>query len=171
MPHCTSSLIASIWQWNRVYFYLFLAKCKAVMYFNEWDSHGCQSPYFPPRKINFFLEKCPPKGRFTHSMPCPCRTHAVPLPCRAAKDLECLPHLIYTVRPCLIHTCHLMLMPCSDHTVLIKVTAQHGRRETACGLPARVRLLPATTRSSTKIVITSIPILLTTIHTYECKEW
>jgi hypothetical protein len=30
------------------------------------------------------------KGRFTHSMPCPCRGHAVPLPCRAAKGLECV---------------------------------------------------------------------------------
>jgi hypothetical protein len=59
----------------------------------------------------------------------------------------------------------------SDHAVLLKAMAQHGRRETACGLPARVRLLPATTRSSTKIVIRSIPILLTTIHTYDCKEW
>ena len=49
----------------------------------------------------------------------------------------CLSHLIYTVRPCLIHTCHAMPMPCSDHAVLLKATAQHGRRETAvlcCGL-------------------------------------
>jgi hypothetical protein len=49
----------------------------------------------------------------------------------------CLSHLIYTVRPCLIHTCHAAPMPCSDHAVLLKVTAQHGRRETAmlcCGL-------------------------------------
>ena len=30
------------------------------------------------------------KGRFTHSMPFPCRPHAVPLPCRAAKGLECV---------------------------------------------------------------------------------
>ena len=28
-------------------------------------------------------------GRFTHSMPCPCRVHVVLLPCRAAKGLEC----------------------------------------------------------------------------------
>ena len=28
------------------------------------------------------------KGRFTHSMPFPCRGLAVPLPCRAAKGLE-----------------------------------------------------------------------------------
>jgi hypothetical protein len=92
----------------------------------------------------------------------------------------CLSHLIYIVQPCLIHTCHAMPcpcrahaapMPCSDHAVLLKATAQHGRRETACVLPARVRLLPATTRSSTKTVIRSTPILLTTIHTYDCKEW
>ena len=87
----------------------------------------------------------------------------------------CLSHLIYTVRPCLIHTClasaHAALMPCSDHAVLLKATAQHGRRETACGLPARVQLLPATTRSSTKIVIRNTPVLLTTIHTHDCKEW
>ena len=38
-----------------------------------------------------------------------------------------------------------------DHLVLLKATAQHGRRETACGLLARVRLLPATARSSTKL--------------------
>jgi hypothetical protein len=48
-------------------------------------------------------------------------------------------------------------LPCSahaipEHAVLLKVTAQHGHRETACGLPARVRLLPATTRISTKVV-------------------
>jgi hypothetical protein len=68
----------------------------------------------------------------------------------------CLSHLIYTVRPCLIHTCHAMAMLCSDHAVLLK--AQHVRRETACGLLARVRLLPATTRSSTKVVIRRIPV-------------
>ena len=63
-------------------------------------------------------------------MPFPC--HAMPLGFRM-----CLSHLIYTVRPCLIHTCHAMPMPCPDHAVLLKVTAQHGRRETAvlcCGL-------------------------------------
>ena len=49
----------------------------------------------------------------------------------------CLSHLIYTVRPCLIHTFHTMPMPCSDHAVLLKATAQHGRLSTAvlcCGL-------------------------------------
>ena len=49
----------------------------------------------------------------------------------------CLSHFIYTVRPCLIHICHAMPKPCSDHAVLLKATAQHGRREMAvlcCGL-------------------------------------
>jgi len=36
------------------------------------------------------------KGRFTHSMPCPCRTHAVRLPCRAAKCLECIFPILFT---------------------------------------------------------------------------
>ena len=49
----------------------------------------------------------------------------------------CLSHLIYTVRSCLIHTCHAIPMPCSDHAVLLKATTQHGRFSTAllcCGL-------------------------------------
>jgi hypothetical protein len=70
----------------------------------------------------------------------------------------CLSHLIYTVRTCLIHTCHAAPLPCSEHAVLLKATAQHVRRETACGLTARVRLLLATTRSFTKVVIRNIPI-------------
>jgi hypothetical protein len=78
---------------------------------------------------------------------------AVPL-----RDKMYLSHLIYTVHPCLIHTCHAIHMPCSDHAVLLKATAQYVRRETACGLPARVRLLPTTTRSSTKVVIRRITI-------------
>ena len=36
----------------------------------------------------------------------------------------CLSHLIYTVRTCLIHTCHAAPMPCSDHAVLLKATAR-----------------------------------------------
>ena len=38
----------------------------------------------------------------------------------------CLSHLIYTVRPCLIHTYHPAPMPCSNHVVLLKATANHG---------------------------------------------
>jgi hypothetical protein len=99
-----------------------------------------------------------------------CRAHAVPLtvynvsfPFNLHSAAVSDSHL-----PCYAHAASI---PCSDHAVLLKVTAQYGRRETACGLLARVRLHPATTRSSTKIVIRSIPILLTTIHTYDCKEW
>ena len=33
------------------------------------------------------------------------------MPCRYGFRM-CLPHLIYIVRPCLIHTCHAMLLPC-----------------------------------------------------------
>ena len=43
----------------------------------------------------------------------------------------CLSNLIYTVRSCLIHTCHAMPMPCSDYAVLLKATAQYGRQEMA----------------------------------------
>jgi len=45
---------------------------------------------------------------------------------------------------------HAAPMPYPDHAVLLKTTVQHDRRDTACGLPARVRVFPATTRSSTK---------------------
>jgi len=57
------------------------------------------------------------KGRFTHSMPCPCRCHAVPLPCHAAKATECVFPMWFTqcVRisftlaiPC---PCHALTMP------------------------------------------------------------
>ena len=70
----------------------------------------------------------------------------------------CLSHLIYTVRPCLIRASHAMPMLCSDHAVLLNATPQHVRRETACGLPARVRLIQATMRSFTKVVHRSVPI-------------
>ena len=93
------------------------------------------------------------KDRFTHSMPSPCRS----MPCREGFRM-CLSHLIYTVRPCLIRTCLEVPMSCSDHAVLLKATAQDGRREIACGRPARVRFLPITTRSSMKAVMRSIPI-------------
>jgi hypothetical protein len=88
-------------------------------------------------------------------MLCPCRSPA--MPCRK-RFRTCLSSLIYTVRPCLIHTCHAAPMSCSDHAVLLKATAHHICREMACGLLAHVRLLPANTQSSTKVVISSIPI-------------
>ena len=43
----------------------------------------------------------------------------------------CLSHFIYTVRPCVINTCHAAPMPCSDHAVILKATAQHSRLSTA----------------------------------------
>jgi hypothetical protein len=39
-----------------------------------------------------------------------------------------------------------------EHAVLLKATAQHSRRETVWGLLSRVRFLPATTQSSTKLL-------------------
>ena len=59
-----------------------------------------------------------------------CRAHAISLPCRYGFRM-CLSHLIDTVRPCLIHTCHAVPMSCSDHAVLLKAKAQHGRLSTA----------------------------------------
>ena len=109
----------------------------------------------------------PSKGRFTHSIPFPCRAHAVPLPCRAAKCLEYVFPIWFTqcgrvwFTLAMPRPCHALTMPFSSRP----------RHTTACGLPARVRLLPATTRSSTKIVIRSIPVILTTNHTYDCKDW
>ena len=64
------------------------------------------------------------KGRFAHRMQ---------RPCRATKGLECLPHLIYTARPCLIHTCHAMLRPCRSsqgHSTAVK-------REPCCSVALR----------------------------------
>jgi hypothetical protein len=80
----------------------------------------------------------------------------------------CLSHLIYTVWPRLIHTCQAIPLPCHD---ILKATYQGRGRgtpwyvwtgigcpETACGQPAQVWFLPATTQSFTKVVIRSIPI-------------
>ena len=65
---------------------------------------------------------CDSKGRFTHSMPCPCR---------AAKGFRmCLSQLIYTVLPCLIHTSHAMPMPRPCH-VLTMPSIPRPRHSTA----------------------------------------
>ena len=69
-----------------------------------------------------------------------------------------LSHFIYTVLPCLIHICHAAPLLCYDHC---RSSQGHGTarpRETPCWLSARVRLLLATTRSYTKVVIRRIPI-------------
>jgi hypothetical protein len=39
----------------------------------------------------------------------------MPSPCRSDKCLDCLYHLIYTVRPCLIRSYHAAPLPCHDH--------------------------------------------------------
>ena len=63
----------------------------------------------------------------------------------------CLPFDLHSAAVSDLHLpCRAHAIP--DHAVLLKATAQHGRRETACGLTARVRLLPAITRSSTKLL-------------------
>ena len=47
-------------------------------------------------------------------MPCLCRSPAMS---RRLGFRMCLSHLIYTVRPCLIHTCHAMPCPCPALTM------------------------------------------------------
>ena len=49
-----------------------------------------------------------------------------------------------------------------DHAILLKATAQHGRRERACGLTAHVRLLPA---------ITGVPRSCQQMHTNLRCRW
>ena len=87
------------------------------------------------------------KDRLTHSMPCPCR---------AAKGLECVFPIWFTqcgrvwFTLAMPRPCHALTMPFFSrprHSATVK---------TACGA-ASVQL-PATTRSSKKIVIRSIPI-------------
>jgi hypothetical protein len=103
-------------------------------------------------------------------MPRPC--HSPAMPCLWGFRM-CLSHLIYTVRPCLIHTCHAVPMPCSDHAVLLKAIAQLFCWKMACGVPARIRLLPSNMRSCMKIVISSIPISDEggQCETKQCLSW
>jgi hypothetical protein len=67
-------------------------------------------------------------------MPRPCRSPAMPSRLRFRL---CLSHLIYTVRPCLIQTCHAASMPRSFHATtmpfwkrLLNATAQRNIGET-----------------------------------------
>jgi hypothetical protein len=62
-------------------------------------------------------------------------------------------------------------MPCYDHAVLLKVTAQHGRRETALWATWSLSASSGYYAEFHEIFIRNIPVLLTTIHTYGCKEW
>jgi hypothetical protein len=121
-------------------------------------------------------------GTFKADSHIACRAHAVPLPCRDAKGLECLFHLIYTVRPCLIHTCHAAPMPCSDDTVLLKATAQHGRLPTEGCVTWRRSIWTETCRSDyTNVLIVSFNIFVLikcafvghkkTLNTYVLTQW
>jgi hypothetical protein len=72
--------------------------------------------------------------------------------CRAAKGFECVFPIWFSQCGRVWFTLA-MPRPCHpDHSVLLKATAQHGRRGTPCGLIASIRLLPAITRSSTKFL-------------------
>jgi hypothetical protein len=84
--------------------------------------------------LQVWLERCLKANSHT----IPCRSHAVPL------RVLIVTHLIYTLRPCLIHTCH-------DHVVL-KATSQghstarhgHGMSELASAIHRRyMGVLPA----------------------------
>jgi hypothetical protein len=85
-----------------------------------------------------------------------CRAHTAPMPfpCHA------VPLRVYNVSfPFDLHSAAVpdSHLPCRahaipDHAVLFKATAQHSRRETACGVTASLRFLPAITRSSTKLL-------------------
>ena len=104
-----------------------------------------------------------------------CRAHAIPLPCRAAKSLECVFPIWFT-RCSRVWFTLAMSCPCRAHAMLWPCRSSQGHgtaRRPRDGLWATCPLSVSsvTTRSSTKIVIRSIPILLTTIHTYDCKEW
>ena len=65
-------------------------------------------------------------------MPMPFPYHAVPLRMSFPFDLHSA-DMSDSHLPCHAHAAPML---CSDRAVLLKDTAQHGRRQTACGLPA-----------------------------------
>jgi hypothetical protein len=89
------------------------------------------------------------KDRFTHRMP---------RPSRAAKGLECVFPIWFTqcglfwFTLALPRLCHAPTMP------FVSRQRHSAAVGTACGRPARYRLLPATTRISTNFVIRITPI-------------
>jgi hypothetical protein len=102
--------------------------------------------------------------------------HAVPMSrsCRTANGLDCVFPIWFKqwgrvwFTHAMPHPCHATTMPFWNR--LLMATAQRGmgmtwhvwitigRPEKACGRPARVRLLPATTQISMKVFIRSIPV-------------
>jgi hypothetical protein len=87
-------------------------------------------------------------------MPRPCRSPA--MPCRYGFRMS----FPFDLHSAAVSDSHLpsRAHAIPDHAILLKATVQHGRRERTCWLTARVRLLPAITRSSTKVLIRRIPI-------------
>ena len=81
--------------------------------------YGCSLNWKSSFSPNLWLRT----GRFTHSMLFPCRAHAFPLPCRVAKGLEYIFHIRFTQCGSVWFT---LAMPCSDHAVLLKATAEYG---------------------------------------------
>jgi hypothetical protein len=80
----------------------------------KYDSQPCSN-----RKVK--ANSHMPRSCCSPAMLPPCRSPA--MPCRWGFRL-CLSHLIYTVRPCLIHICHATTMPFWKW--LLKATAWHG---------------------------------------------
>ena len=120
----------------------------------------CRSEWFDERRhiLLDLLALLPSPSVHSHSeLPSShiaCRSHAAPTPF----PYHAVPLRVQNVSfPFDLHSAAVSdsHLPCRahaipDHAVLLKATAQHGRRETACGLLARIRLLPSTTRSSTE---------------------
>jgi hypothetical protein len=83
-----------------------------IWFFVWWKvvkSEPEQDPNISPEELKYIqdsLGNTPHKVHLKANSHIPCRSHAVPLGFRL-----CLSRLIYTVRPCLIHTCHATSMP------------------------------------------------------------
>ena len=81
----------------------------------------------------------PYKGRFTHSMPCPCRAHAFPLPRRTAKGLECVFPIWFTQCGRVWFTLT-MSRPCHALTMPFFLRPQHNtdvERRSCCAVVLR----------------------------------
>jgi len=84
------------------------------------------------------------KGRFTYSMPCPCRAHAVPLPCLAAKGLESVFPIWFTQCGRVWFTLA-MPCPCRAHAMLCPCRSSQGH---GTARPSRDGLWPTRLRSA-----------------------
>ena len=101
-------------------------------------------------------------GQFTHPLSCPCRAPAVLRPCRSESGFSRPWHSTTGAR-------HGHGMGTAWH-----VRINIDRLSTACGRPAQVRLLPATTRTVTKVVsqnATAVWICLIVLLTVETADY